>query len=46
MLLVPVFVLLLARAVLLPGRRLRPVQVGLIELACCLLVYVTVLLAH
>lgn len=44
-LLVPVFVLLLARAVVLPGRRLRPVHVGLIELACCLLVFVMVLLS-
>ncbi|MEU5942795.1 YwiC-like family protein [Micromonospora sp. NPDC047548] len=45
MLLAPVFLLLLARAVTLPARRLRPVQVGVIETVCCLLVLVVVLIA-
>lgn len=44
-LLAPVFVLLLARAVILPARRLPPVRVGLIETVCCLLVLAAVLVA-
>ncbi|MCY9556092.1 YwiC-like family protein, partial [Paenibacillus apiarius] len=39
----PVFLLLLLRAALLPARRLRPVQVGMIEIWCCLVVLAGVL---
>ncbi|MEV4483096.1 YwiC-like family protein [Micromonospora coxensis] len=45
LLLTPVFLLLLARAVLLPARRLRPAQVGVIEIVCSLLVLAVVLVA-
>ncbi|WP_433351081.1 YwiC-like family protein [Micromonospora sp. CA-111912] len=44
-LLAPVFVLLLARAGILPARRLSPVRVGVIETVCCLLVLAAVLVA-
>ncbi|MBQ0895204.1 YwiC-like family protein [Micromonospora sp. U56] len=44
-LLVPVFLLLLIRAGVLPARRLRPAQVGAIEIVCSLLVLVVVLIA-
>ncbi|MFC4149493.1 YwiC-like family protein [Micromonospora mangrovi] len=45
-LLAPVFLLLLARAVVLPRRRLRPAPVGVIEIGCSLLVLAVVLVAR
>ncbi|MDO3700122.1 YwiC-like family protein [Micromonospora sp. C28SCA-DRY-2] len=44
-LLAPVFLLLLIRAVVLPGRGLRPARVGVIEIGCSLLVLAVVLIA-
>lgn len=44
-LLVPAFGVLLARAVILPGRRLRPAQVGMIEIGCSALVLTLILIA-
>lgn len=41
----PVFLLLLIRAWVLPARRLRPAQVGVIEIVCSLLVFASVLVA-
>lgn len=45
-LLAPVFLVLLIRAWLLPPRRLRPAQVGVIEIACSALVLATVLMTR
>ncbi len=45
LLLVPVFLVLLIRAGLLPARRLRPAQVGAVEIVCSLLVLASVLAA-
>ncbi|MEV5694359.1 YwiC-like family protein [Micromonospora globbae] len=44
-LLAPVFLVLLVRAAVLPARRLRPAQVGVIEIVCSLLVLAAVLVA-
>ncbi|WP_018790987.1 YwiC-like family protein [Salinispora arenicola] len=43
-LLAPIFLVLLIRAWLLPGRRLRPAQVGAIEIVCSVLVFITLVL--
>ncbi|MFI7577751.1 YwiC-like family protein [Micromonospora sp. NPDC049497] len=45
LLLVPAFLVLLARAVILPRRRLRAAQVGMIEIGCSLLVLTLLLVA-
>ncbi|MEO3779868.1 YwiC-like family protein [Micromonospora sp. B11E3] len=45
LLLAPVFLVLLVRAWVLPARRLRPAQVGVVEIVCSVLVLAAVLLA-